>query len=271
MERTSLDEDDLAILRLLAEHRVSTAAHVQALLGCGSRHAGRRLGVLARHGLIRTERIFAREAPAAWITRAGLGTVASRLPPPRLDLKGYRHDLGVAWLWLAAGEGAFGELRGELSERSMRSHDRRLDATQRPIGVGIGPAGTRHYPDLLLETAGGHRVAVELELTAKSRRRLDRIMLGYACDARFDAVLYLCPPGSIRSAVEAAARRAGIAELVHVQMLAPGSPQGAPDPAATPVRRITAGRAGAGRGGAGRVGAGPASAARAGACRDAAV
>ena len=43
----------------------------------------------------------------------------------------------------------------------------------RPSGIGLGLAGPRggqklHYPDLILETSGGKRVAVELELTPKS-------------------------------------------------------------------------------------------------------
>ena len=63
-------------------------------------------------------------------------------------------------------------------------------------GVGVGLLGShgkpqRHYPDLMLDMATGHRVAVELELTAKSSRRLSRIMTGYASDARIDSVLYL--------------------------------------------------------------------------------
>lgn len=240
MERPSLDDDDLAILGLLAEHRVAHSGHVQTLLGRSAAAAGRHLSALERHGLIRRERIFTGQPPAVWITRSGLGRVGSRLPQPRPDLKGYRHDIGAAWLWLAARDGVFGALRAQLSERTMRAHDRRPDRDERPLGVGIGPGEARHYPDLLLETATGHRVAVELELTPKSRRRLDRIMLGYACDARIDAVLYVCPPGPIRPAVEAAARRAGIADLVHVQPLAVGAPHGAPDPAATVARRAPA-------------------------------
>ena len=70
-------------------------------------------------------------------------------------------------------------------DREMRSLDQREDREGPRHGVGIGlygPAGgaERHYPDLRFKTASGHGVAVELELTAKSARRLYPPTLGPA-------------------------------------------------------------------------------------------
>ncbi len=52
--------------------------------------------------------------------------------------------------------------------------------------AGVGPHGgeRRHYPDLVLTTETGHRVAIELELTGKGRRRTEEILGGYAFDHR---------------------------------------------------------------------------------------
>ena len=235
MIQTEPPDPDDGILPFIAEHRVVTYEHIQALLHSGPAAAGAQLRMLHRLGYVDREQIFHGEPASCWITRAGLRAIGSSLPPPTLDLKGYRHDLGIAWLWLAAGDGAFGRLTARHSERAMRSLDRRAASTERPFGIGLGAVGPRggrqlHYPDLVLDTAGGHRIAVELELTAKSERRLDQIMLGYATDARVGAVLYLCPPGRLPGRIEDAARRAGIAGLVHVQTLERGSPRGAPDP-----------------------------------------
>jgi uncharacterized protein YceH (UPF0502 family) len=72
----------------------------------------------------------------------------------------------------------------------------------------------------MVDTAGGHRVAVELELTAKSAGRMTRIMNAYASDARVDHVLYVVANRSIGARVSESARRAGIPERVHVQLLA---------------------------------------------------
>ena len=59
-----------------------------------------------------------------------------------------------------------------------------------------------HLPDGLAITAE-RRVAIEVELTAKSRRRITAILDELA--ARFDAVLYFCAPAPARQLSELAA------------------------------------------------------------------
>ena len=236
------------MLELLARQRLAVEPQVEVLLGVSARAARDRLAHLAAGGYLRRERIFTGQPGCARITRKGLDAIGSRLPPPRLDLACYQHDVGLTWLWLAARDGTFGALGDVVSEREMRSHDARPGRERPPFGVGIGSVGTGgrerlHYPDLMLWTANGKRVAVELELTTKSRRRLEGIMLGYAGDQRIDAVLYLVPardPG-LADRIEQAAARYGIADLVHVQLLA-GPPEGAPDHGRTLGRRQGRGR-----------------------------
>jgi hypothetical protein len=243
VERALLGEDELQVLEFLAEHRVATTGHVQELLGSTRQAAGVRVRRLVEAGLVGRQRIFEGQPATCWITRRGLDAIDKSLPAPQLNLKEYRHDLGAAWLWLAARRGVFGELRGVVSERTMRSADRRAEAPAHRFGVGAGAGGRLHYPDLLLQTASGQRVAVELELTGKGRRRLDGIMLGYAADPLIDAVLYLCPRGRVGAGVRDAARRAGIGERVSVQVLAPGSPEGAPAVRSRGPRERASGRA----------------------------
>ena len=220
------------MLRFLAEHRVAVAPQVAQLLGVTERTAATRLARLGELGLISFERIFDGQPAAASIRGPGLRQVGSLLPPPRVDLKGYRHDVGVGWLWLAANGGGFGSLSAVVSERQMRSHDMRAPLGGEPFGVGIVGLDSfgrqaRHYPDLLLTTQGGERVAVELELTAKSTRRLDTIMRGYAGDPRIDGVLYVVSSAHLERIITAAATRAGITDLVRVHRLAGGRIHGA--------------------------------------------
>jgi hypothetical protein len=230
----SITEADRSVLGPLAEHRILIVPQVAVLLGVSQGAAAKRLSRLQRAGLVDYERIFHGAPAAAWITRRGLDAIEHRLPPPRLDLRGYRHDVGVGWLWLAARAGAFGELTGLAADREMPAADARATADGRAVqyGVGLGLLGShgqpqRHYPDLMLDTSGGHRVAVELELTAKSARRMARIMTGYASDASVDGVLYLVPTRAVAQVVSDAARRAGISDLVHVQRIAPDGIAGA--------------------------------------------
>jgi hypothetical protein len=196
--------------------------HIRALLGVSGAAAHARLRSLTGAGYLSRKAIFHRQPACFQVTRRGLAASGSILPPPRIDLRCYEHDVGVAWLCLAARNGAFGQLREVISERHLRSRDEGRDAGAQPLAVrigGVGPSGRErlHYPDLLLVTPDGRRIAVELELTPKGRLRRERILAAYAADARIDAVLYLVERRSAARSLQASARRLGVSSRVHVQ------------------------------------------------------
>lgn len=233
-----IDDRDRQLLTLLAQHRVAVIPQLAVAFTDLSRQAlTARLRRLERDGLITTQKIFVGRPTAIAIGKRGLGAIEAALPAPRIDLKEYRHDIGVGWLHLAAQQGVFGKLADLRLERELRSHDRRADRDGPPLGIGVGnfdASGrqSRHYPDLLMTTATGRQVAVELELTAKSSHRLTRIMRAYASDSRVSAVLYLVPDAAGARRIETAARRAGITRMVQIQRLAEDGIYGAPPPLA---------------------------------------
>lgn len=213
---------DVELLSFLAEHRLALPTHAGVLLGTSAGTATTRLARLANAGLVKFHPAFPGEPRWCQITGSGLAMIGTPLPPPRVDLRAYAHDVGVAWLWLAARDGTFGALQEIVSERRLRSHDGSRDPDDEPLGVrlgGFGPHGREnlHYPDLILRTADGRRIALELELTPKSRTRLEKILGGYGADPRFDGVVYLVDRPAVARSVHAAARRLGISELVHLQ------------------------------------------------------
>jgi hypothetical protein len=210
------------LLWFLAEHRMVLPDHAAALLGTTVETAKARLAKLVSAGYVRSEPLFRRQPAMHLIALDGLKVLGSTLPTPRRDVHAYEHDVGVAWLWIAARRGTFGPLREVVGERRMRSHDGARDADVEPLAVRLGGAGPRgrealHYPDLLLRTADGRRVALELELSSKGRARLERILAGYASDPRIDGVVYLVQTAAVARSVQAAARRLGISSLVHIQ------------------------------------------------------
>jgi hypothetical protein len=225
-----LTERDRRVLEFAAQHRLVLAAQVASLLGVSPGTARGRLHRLLESGHVR----FARElsGPGCYlIERAGLRAISSRLPPPRgVNHSEYEHDIGLGWLWLGAHRGVFGQLDAVISERQMRSHDARHEREAQPLAVrvpGVGPHGgeRRHYPDLVLDCRAGHRVALELELTPKSRVRREAILGGYAIDPRIDVVLYLVRARSLGEAIERSAAKAGLSSLVSVQMVSSSAPR----------------------------------------------
>jgi len=220
-----ITDRDRELLTFTADHRLVLAEHVEVLLGVPHAAATTRLRALVRAGMLTRRSLFDRQPPCYQITRSGLAVAGSRLATPRLDLRAYDHDVGLAWLWLAARAGSFGALTEIVSERQLRSRDAARERGQPALAVrlgGVGPRGHErlHYPDLLLRTASGHRVAVELELTGKGRTRREKILAGYASDPRIDAVLYLVERKSVGLAIAASASRLGLSRLVHVQLVA---------------------------------------------------
>jgi hypothetical protein len=220
----NLSSRDRRALAFAAEHRLILAAQVAALDGSSPAAAAQRLRRLTRRGYLRHRRELI--GPGCYlIDRAGLRAIRSDLPRPRdLELATYRHDVGLGWIWLAAHAGVFGAPGEVISERRMRSHDRRRELWVKPLGVrlgGTGPRGgeRRHYPDLLLITISGERVAIELELTTKTPRRREEILGGYAVESRIDAVLYLVESKPAGRAIAASAHAAGIAQMVEVRQV----------------------------------------------------
>ncbi len=221
-EPLRLTEPDRTLLEFLAEHRIVRANHVARLLEVSLPAARHRLRRLCHAGCVSDGRLYADQPKHYQITRDGLRRAGSALPAPRLDQMEYRHDVGVAWLWLAARSGRFGSLREIHSERHMRSHDKRAQDGSDRFGVrviGEGPSGGEltHYPDMLLRTAAGNRVAIELELSSKSPARLERIIGRYAADRRFDAVVYLVDDDRRARQIRAAAAKLGASRFIHVQ------------------------------------------------------
>jgi hypothetical protein len=232
-----ITDRDRLLLAFAAEHRFVTAAQIAVVIDATVAAADTRLRGLADDGYLRREqKLYG--APASYrATAAGLRAVASDLPTPRpLNLATYGHDEGLAWLMLAARRGRFGPLSSMVSERRMRSEDGRRPDGGSPHGVplgGVGPGGRErlHYPDLVVTTASGHRVAFELELTTKDPDRRERILAAYAADRRIDAVIYLVPDAAKGRAIERSAARVGISDLVRVQRVrlhgsAPAPPSG---------------------------------------------
>ena len=225
-DRIRLTGRDYRWLAFAAEHQLVLERQLERLVGARQGTLKRRLSTLVASGYLRSGSVF---GETHYQVRAdGLAAVGSSLKRPRLKLANYRHDVGVAWLWLAAHGGSFGPLRQVLAERSLRSHDGAIDRPLETYGVRNGEADRfgnerLHYPDLLLVDHHGRRLAVELELTPKGRQRTDRILGGYGADPRIDRVLYFVEANStgrgIGRALERTVREMGLSEQIRFQSI----------------------------------------------------
>lgn len=216
------------MLAFAAEHRFVLADHLARLLAISRDAASTRMRALRAAGYLVDAQPLREEPPLYQVTTAALRAIRSDLPRPRtVDLSTYRHDAGLAWLAVAAERGIFGPLSEIVSERRMRSEDRRGDERAETHGVRLGSVGRDgrqrlHYPDLVVTTATGHRVAFELELSTKEPRRREQILAAYSADPRIDAVVYLADHPSRRRALQESVRRVGISDRVRVEQVGLG-------------------------------------------------
>ena len=213
---------DLALLGFLARHRFVLAAPVIQWLGADRSVAYRRLAGLASLGLITQARPFSSYPSCFSITPAGLSAIASRLPAPAVELGCFRHDAALVWLWLER-HPARGQRDRVLTEREMRGLDREAAAHEERYALQLptlGPGGRprRHYPDLVVQDHGGGCRALELELTLKSRSRLEAILTGYGAHAQIADVTYLTDRPKVARAVLTARDALGLGRRVRVQI-----------------------------------------------------
>jgi hypothetical protein len=223
---------DKEIVRWIGRLRMAGAAHVAERFGLGRAVTYARLRGLVRLGLLEHGRIF-HGAPGVYLaTRVGLASADLELPPARVDLRTYAHDVEVGWLVVGL-EREFGPDRVR-TEREMRTFD---TAPGRPPGVrpsfAVSLSGARgqlqftpagyprlHFPDCAVISAegeGDRLLAVELERTAKGRARLRRILAGYVAARHIGGVRYYALGERVRELVESevAAQRAD--QLIEVR------------------------------------------------------
>ena len=211
MGAARLTERDLELLRSSPSTGSCCAAHVAALLGSHAAAASARLGKLASARLPEASRRGVQGRPRCYqITRTGLARDRQRPPLARdRPARATQHDVGVAWLWLAA---RARHVRPAGARSSPSAGCARTTAAREPDAEPLGGRGWAASARAAGEsftirtwccgppTAGGS--ALELELTAKSRTRLETILAGYAADPRIDGVVYL-----VESRPSARARR----------------------------------------------------------------
>lgn len=186
LPRFRITSRDREIVRWIGRLRMATAAQVTERFDLGRAVGYARLSGLVRLGLLDHARIFHATPGVYATTRAGLATVDLALPPARVDVRTYDHDLGLSSLVIEL-ETEFGRDR-VTTEREMRSVDAPLGAGPRAQPrfavaltggrdqLQLTPVGypRLHFPDCAVTEPGheGSSLAIELERTPKGRARL---------------------------------------------------------------------------------------------------
>jgi hypothetical protein len=175
-------------------------------LGFGRRATYSHLERLAKAGL--AMRAFDREGSVVAITAAGRRALGADRGDVRIGAtrgSGLRHARAVSWVAALA----------TLRQREWVSDREARDAPEWLVPVVWARQRGHHRPDLGIEYAGT-RVAIEVELSHKSPRRLDAILAGYetaiAAGSIGGGLIYISDRADVLAAVHRAAARVGLTD-----------------------------------------------------------
>ena len=203
-----ITERDDEMVRFAGLHVAVEARQLAEWLEMDEAHVFRRGARLAELGLLQRNRILHDRPGAYSATAAGLERARLELPVARINLAHYEHSLELVSLYIEL-EREFGYGR-VLSERQLRSLELRALAqaerarrSHRPTHAVALRSAARglHFPDLVVEWGApdGGQLAVELELTPKSRGRRAQILAAYRDAAHVERVRYYATPEALRA------------------------------------------------------------------------
>jgi hypothetical protein len=166
--------------------------HLAVLLDRGERAAQRCIERLRRADLVESRRILAGEPAWVWLTARGQRAAGSGFRAWRANVTLLRHIAAV------------NVVRMFVQSRAVSSEW----VCERALARDL--ASDAHTPDGVLLIDGSPN-AIEVELTTKSRRRLEAIV-GELC-AEYPQVVYFCAPATLRQleALAATGRWANLA------------------------------------------------------------
>jgi hypothetical protein len=158
--------------------------------------AYRRVRALRELGLLLSDKPFADRPAVLRVTREGARIADVGLRPAPLVLSELRHSLAVVWLteYLLA-ENAGAELTTERELRAERY--RELRDGVREVEEGRAPDALLRIPADDASAQGVMTVAVELDLSRKDRRLMDRMIRQYDYENDIEKVWWYVMPGRV--------------------------------------------------------------------------
>lgn len=186
-----LTDRDLKLIRWLNGHGFATVAQIGRWMGAHYQTAQRRVRLLEKHDFLQSAWVLHGEPRAIWPSNFGWRFSGDEMPPMRqMSAGGYRHDrmvVDISQCILAQRPDA----RFTSARRLRRKHWREKPDDR-----------LSHVSDGVFEFSNGHRLAIELELTAKNKTALEKIIWDHAADLDIDQVWYFVMDRSVRRLVE---------------------------------------------------------------------
>ena len=178
--RIRITDRDIEILNFINDFGFCEMPQLQARFNLRKPKNYMLINRLIKVGLVKHERLFYGRHGLYRLTRKG--AQYTELPPlNKIILGNYKHDVKLMEVYLKL-RALYPDAQW-ISERKLK-REKYID--------GVGKKG--HLPDGILIFSDGKEVAIEVELTAKDRARVERILKWYTSKLDIKEVWYYCPP-----------------------------------------------------------------------------
>ena len=170
-----LTADDLVLIRWINKYKRVTVGQALIFLGVSKQNVYRRVKRLVDNGYLVHERIFHGKPGIYYPTHKGVNAAGDLMPPARVNLTDYDHDLKVVDIALHF-EKKYGYWK---SERELKSDK----------GISGGFGSKTHIPDGITKI-NDTLIGIEVELTRKGKDRLKKIFMQHVRSIDYQKVWY---------------------------------------------------------------------------------
>ena len=174
---------NIKIIRFINEFGFCELPQIQKQFGLNKSNAYKVMQRLIKDGYVMHERIFYHRHGVYRVTRNGASV--SGLPMlSQVSVGNYEHQIAVIEIYI----------------KLMRQYPDASWLTERMIrrtGDMPGKGRDKHYADALMILSDGRQIAIEVELTMKSKNRLKDIMMDYMILFDIKEVWYFCAPAIV--------------------------------------------------------------------------
>ena len=192
-------ERDRRLLLWINGHGFVSVSQVAEWMGVSDPFAYSRVKKLLNGGYLKRDRVLHNSKRIHSLTLKGKAACGDDLPIlNRVNLGTFIHDMKLVDLSLKLEKDFDGEFVPERRIKQLKGLS------------GVGKKG--HSPDGILELTD-KKIAVELELSVKSRSRLKEIMNEYARNLELNEIWYFTDSVSVRNAISRAAEQSGVYNL----------------------------------------------------------
>lgn len=191
-----LTERDVKILRFINDFGFCELRQIMRYFDINQSNAYKIMKRLCKHELVRHERLYLRKPGVYQLSRQG--AAYTELPSlKKLPESLYQHQLKIVDVFIQLQKLHLGSYW--LSERHLLKN-----RTREEIKKKI------HIPDGMLIFPDKKPIAIEVELTLKAEKRLDKILRWYAGKFDIESVWYYCNPQVMSTLQKLTAKRSFI-------------------------------------------------------------